>query len=68
MVKINCDAAFKSSKAALEAQPPWRFATLIDEIWLWAKNMHITFSWVKREQNKVTHWVASRFSWDSTSL
>ncbi|GJS38942.1 retrovirus-related pol polyprotein from transposon TNT 1-94 [Tanacetum coccineum] len=61
------------SLSSLEAHPLCRFATLIDDIRLWAKNIHFTFSWVKREQNKVAHWVAShtystasRFSWDNT--
>ncbi|GJZ36013.1 hypothetical protein Tco_0581830 [Tanacetum coccineum] len=42
------------SLSSSEVHPPWRFATFIDDIRLWAKNMHFTFSLVKREQNKST--------------
>ncbi|GKA78683.1 reverse transcriptase [Tanacetum coccineum] len=70
---VESDSQMAISLSSSEAHPPWRFATLIDDIRLWAKNMHITFSWVKREQIKVAHWVAShafsttsRFSWDNT--
>ncbi|GKA53039.1 reverse transcriptase, partial [Tanacetum coccineum] len=56
---VESDSQMAISLSSLEAHPLWRFATLIDDIRLWAKNMHITFSWVKREQNKVAHWVAS---------
>ncbi|GKB86967.1 reverse transcriptase [Tanacetum coccineum] len=50
---VESDSQMDISLSSSEAHPPWRFATLIDDIRLWAKNMHITFSWVKREQNKV---------------
>ena len=70
---VESDSQMAISFSSSEACPPWSFAALIDDIRLWAKNMQITFSWVKREQNKVAHWVASHafcsasgFNWDSS--
>ncbi|GKB47588.1 reverse transcriptase [Tanacetum coccineum] len=55
----------------LDMSPLWSLAALVDDILLWAKDMHIRFSWVNQESNQVVHWVARNafsstvgFSWD----
>nr|GFA68385.1 reverse transcriptase [Tanacetum cinerariifolium] len=57
--------------SSLDMPLPWSLAALVDDIRLWAKYMHIRFSWVNRKSNKVAHWVARNafsstvgFSWD----
>ncbi|GJT25179.1 reverse transcriptase [Tanacetum coccineum] len=41
---VESDSQMTISLSSSGAHPPWRFATLIDGIRLWAKNMQITFS------------------------
>ncbi|GJZ52069.1 reverse transcriptase, partial [Tanacetum coccineum] len=63
------------SLSSLDMSPPWSLAALVEDIRIWAKNMHIRFSWVNRESNQVAHWVARNafsstlgFSWDVSFL
>ncbi|GJS66791.1 hypothetical protein Tco_0681355 [Tanacetum coccineum] len=73
LVKINCDAAFKDSTAAIaivgldssgsilhvyDTVPPWSIDALVADIRLWSKNMNLTFSWTSRHNNKVAHYAA----------
>ena len=62
---VESDSQVAISLSSLESPPPWNLAALVDDIRLWAKNMHISFSWVNRDSNQVAHWVA-RYAFSNT--
>ncbi|GJR94097.1 reverse transcriptase [Tanacetum coccineum] len=68
---VESDSQIAISLLSLDMSPPWSLAAVVEDIRIWAKNMHIRFSWVNRESNQVAHWVAHNafsstlgFSWD----
>ncbi|GJT12917.1 reverse transcriptase [Tanacetum coccineum] len=68
---VESNSQIAISLSLLDMSPPWSLAALVEDIRIWAKNMHIRFSWVNRESNQVARWVAHNafsstlgFSWD----
>ncbi|GJZ42300.1 reverse transcriptase [Tanacetum coccineum] len=63
---VESDSQLVISLACSESTPPWSIAALVDDIRLWANNMHLSFFFVNRESNQVAHWVA-RHAFSTTS-
>ncbi|GJU04927.1 reverse transcriptase [Tanacetum coccineum] len=62
IVESDCQTAITLSST--KTITPWNFAGLVNNIRSWSTNLQLSFSWTKRENNKVAHWVA-RFAYSS---
>ncbi|GJR65231.1 hypothetical protein Tco_0011296 [Tanacetum coccineum] len=52
-VESNCETAITHSST--ETIPPWNLAALVSDIRSWSTNLQLSFSWTKRDNNKVAH-------------
>ncbi|GJX72138.1 G-type lectin S-receptor-like serine/threonine-protein kinase, partial [Tanacetum coccineum] len=55
-VESDCETAITLSST--ETIPPWNLAALVSDIRSWSTNLQLSFSWTKRDNNKVAHWAA----------
>ncbi|GJU47905.1 ethylene-responsive transcription factor ERF011-like protein [Tanacetum coccineum] len=56
IVESDCQTAITLSST--ETIPPWNLAALVSDIRSWSANLKLSFSWTKRDNNKVAHWAA----------
>ncbi|GJX60935.1 reverse transcriptase [Tanacetum coccineum] len=56
IVESDCKVAI--SLASSEGDPPWSLYAIVADIRIWASQLALSFSWVKRECNLATHLVA----------
>nr|GEU98086.1 cytochrome P450 [Tanacetum cinerariifolium] len=59
IVESDCQTSITLSST--ETIPSWNLAALISDIRSWSANLQLSFSWTKRDNNKVAHW-ATRFA------
>ncbi|GJY25510.1 ribonuclease H protein [Tanacetum coccineum] len=69
IVESDCKAAI--SLASSDVDPPWSLYAIVADIRIWASQLALSFSWVKRECNLASHLVAKiacrsheNFLWD----
>nr|GEY25907.1 ethylene-responsive transcription factor ERF011-like [Tanacetum cinerariifolium] len=73
IVESDCQTAITLSSTKMI--PPWNLDALVSDIRSWSANLQLSFSWTKRDNNKVAHWVtcfaslsALPFRWDVSFL